>query len=111
MKLQIINADVLDGLAQLPDESVDCCITSPPYWGLRDYGTAEWEGGDSNCDHVADASKKFGNEEFNENRPSREETKKAGYYKEVCPKCGAKLGMPDYKCEKCNVKLKLKMQF
>jgi hypothetical protein len=27
------------------------------------------------------------------------------------PKCGAKLGMPDYKCEKCNVKLKLKMQF
>ena len=28
-----------------------------------------------------------------------------------CPKCGAKLGMPDYKCEKCNVKLKLKMQF
>lgn len=28
-----------------------------------------------------------------------------------CPKCGTKLGMPDYKCEKCNVKLKLKMQF
>lgn len=28
-----------------------------------------------------------------------------------CPKCGAKLEMPDYKCEKCNVKLKLKMQF
>lgn len=28
-----------------------------------------------------------------------------------CPKCGAKLGMPDYKCEKCNIKLKLKMQF
>ena len=38
LKLQIINADVLDGLAQLPNESVDCCITSPPYWGLRDYG-------------------------------------------------------------------------
>lgn len=28
-----------------------------------------------------------------------------------CPKCCKKLGMPDYKCEKCNVKLKLKMQF
>jgi len=28
-----------------------------------------------------------------------------------CPKCGAKLGMPDYKCDKCNVKLKLKMRF
>jgi DNA-directed RNA polymerase subunit RPC12/RpoP len=28
-----------------------------------------------------------------------------------CPKCGSKLGMPDYKCEKCSVKIKLKMQF
>jgi hypothetical protein len=36
---RIIVADVLDGLAQLPDGSVDCVVTSPPYWGLRDYGT------------------------------------------------------------------------
>lgn len=35
----IINADVLDGLAQLDDGSVQTCVTSPPYWGLRDYGT------------------------------------------------------------------------
>lgn len=28
------------------------CITSPPYFGLRDYGTARWEGGDPNCQHV-----------------------------------------------------------
>lgn len=35
---RIIVADVLAGLAQLPDESVHCCVTSPPYWGLRDYG-------------------------------------------------------------------------
>ena len=34
----IINADVLDGLAQLDDGSVQTCVTSPPYWGLRDYG-------------------------------------------------------------------------
>jgi len=27
-------------------------VTSPPYWGLRDYGTAEWEGGDPGCDHL-----------------------------------------------------------
>jgi DNA modification methylase len=38
-------------LKQLDDESVQCVITSPPYWGLRDYGTATWEGGDPNCDH------------------------------------------------------------
>lgn len=30
--------DALDVLRTLPDESVQCCITSPPYWGLRDYG-------------------------------------------------------------------------
>jgi DNA modification methylase len=36
--VRIINADVLDGLRSLPDESVHCCVTSPPYWGLRDYG-------------------------------------------------------------------------
>lgn len=39
MKVTLINADVLSGLAMLPDESVHCCVTSPPYWGLRDYGT------------------------------------------------------------------------
>lgn len=30
--------DSLELLRQLPDESIDCCITSPPYWALRDYG-------------------------------------------------------------------------
>jgi len=30
--------DVSEVLAQLPDESVHCVVTSPPYWGLRDYG-------------------------------------------------------------------------
>jgi DNA modification methylase len=38
MSVRVINADVMDGLAQLPDESVHCVVTSPPYWGLRDYG-------------------------------------------------------------------------
>lgn len=40
MTVRIINADVIDGLRQLPDESVHCVVTSPPYWGLRDYGVA-----------------------------------------------------------------------
>jgi DNA modification methylase len=38
MSVKIINADVLDGLKSLGDESVHCVVTSPPYWGLRDYG-------------------------------------------------------------------------
>lgn len=36
---KIINSDCLSGLKQLPDGSVNCCVTSPPYFGLRDYGT------------------------------------------------------------------------
>lgn len=32
--------DALQVLRTLPDESVDCCVTSPPYYGLRDYGEA-----------------------------------------------------------------------
>jgi len=35
---KIHNKDCLEGLKELPDESVDCCVTSPPYWALRDYG-------------------------------------------------------------------------
>ena len=35
---KLYNSDVFNGLNALPDESVHCCVTSPPYWGLRDYG-------------------------------------------------------------------------
>lgn len=38
MGVRIIRGDALTGLAGLPDESVHCVVTSPPYWGLRDYG-------------------------------------------------------------------------
>lgn len=34
----IIHNDCLDALKDMPSESVHCCVTSPPYYGLRDYG-------------------------------------------------------------------------
>ena len=34
----ILHGDVLDRLATMPAASVHCVVTSPPYWGLRDYG-------------------------------------------------------------------------
>lgn len=40
MTATIMIGDCRDMLAQLPDESVHCVVTSPPYWGLRDYGVA-----------------------------------------------------------------------
>lgn len=48
---RILVGDCLDVLRTLPEESVHCVVTSPPYWGLRDYGTATWEGGDPACAH------------------------------------------------------------
>lgn len=38
MSVRIIHGDCRDVLAALPADSFDCIVTSPPYWGLRDYG-------------------------------------------------------------------------
>ena len=48
----LLEGNVLDILPTLPEESVHCVVTSPPYWGLRDYGLPPvlW-GGDSTCHH------------------------------------------------------------
>lgn len=40
MSVRILQGDVRDMLRTLPADSVDCVVTSPPYWGLRDYGVA-----------------------------------------------------------------------
>src|SRR4029077_3504950 len=45
--------DCREVLLTMPAKSVHCCVTSPPYYGLRDYGTAKWDGGDPECDHSA----------------------------------------------------------
>jgi len=41
MSVRVINGDCRTVLADLPAASVNCCVTSPPYFGLRDYGIAE----------------------------------------------------------------------
>ena len=48
--------DVRAMLRELEPESVQTCVTSPPYWGLRDYGTASWDGGDEECGHQPKAA-------------------------------------------------------
>ena len=54
MKLNtVIHGNVLEVLRQIPSNSIDCIITSPPYWGLRKYpeeANVIW-GGDPNCEH------------------------------------------------------------
>ena len=82
---KIYQGDSLEVLRTFPDEIVDCVVTSPPYWGLRDYGTADWEGGDPECNHkpefIASKTATVGND-------VKDIGKK--YYKDNCLKCGAK---------------------
>jgi len=49
---KIYHNDALSGLKTLDSESIDCIVTSPPYWGLRNYSTESqiWDGIDG-CDH------------------------------------------------------------
>lgn len=52
---RIVVGDVRASLKRMPGEFVNTCVTSPPYFGLRNYGTASqaW-GGDTDCKHVWD---------------------------------------------------------
>ena len=43
--------DAREILPQLEVGVAQTCITSPPYFGLRDYGTADWQGGDPEHEH------------------------------------------------------------
>jgi len=91
-----VNARVLVGdnrerLAELDAGSVQCVVTSPPYWGLRDYGTATWIGGDESCDHKGKPFATKAN--INKNMTGGNDVKNQAdreFFKEFCGKCGAK---------------------
>lgn len=88
MEERIIQGDCLDALKTLPDCSVDMCVTSPPYYGLRDYGTGTWIGGDPNCPHKR-LSK--WSDKITTGHHQSELIGNVGdaIYKTVCPLCGA----------------------
>lgn len=85
----ILVGDCIEQLRKLPDESIDCCVTSPPYYGLRDYGTGKWIGGDPNCPHyrttkISDATATGHKAMMDSGHPVGD-----AIYKSVCPLCGA----------------------
>ena len=86
MNYEIKQGDCLEVLKTLPSESVNCCITSPPYWGLRDYGTGEWIGGDPNCSHKRDSKQ---SELTQTGHRNLEGAVGDGIYKDKCKRCGA----------------------
>jgi DNA modification methylase len=81
---EIFAGDALQVLRGMESESVHCCITSPPYWGLRDYGTAKWEGGAADCDH----KQVHGSQGKKGQRADRAHPGELPY-KGICGKCGA----------------------
>ena len=64
------------------------CLTSPPYFGLRDYGTAKWEGGDDSCEHSISMPTKW-NDPKRGTSVLRPETAHRGGSSTNCHKCGA----------------------
>ena len=68
------------------------CVTSPPYYGLRDYGTAKWEGGNADCDHSGAKVNPLKVGGFTGERLRKEngkENEKYLSYKHKCPDCNA----------------------
>ncbi|MCL6559379.1 MAG: site-specific DNA-methyltransferase [Firmicutes bacterium] len=56
----IINGDALAALKHLPEETVQTCVTSPPYWGLRDYGIPDQIGTEMDvCEYLDKLVKVF----------------------------------------------------
>ena len=95
----IHHGDALTVLRTLPDVSVNCCITSPPYYGLRDYGTAKWEGGDPACDHIdpqgpVNAPSASSTLTTNNGRGplpgDKYQSDRKAQYRDACRKCGAR---------------------
>lgn len=88
--------EALAELRKLPDRFAQTCVTSPPYWNLRDYGTGAWEGGDEACDHLAPAPGghlrsglgKYDNA-LNDDAIRRKIQQRQRQYRQECARCGA----------------------
>ena len=87
--ITFLQGNCLDKIQELDDNSIDCVVSSPPYFGLRDYGTAQWQGGNLNCSHAYGRNTRGGLTQFQKNNKGSfgDEAIKSG---EHCKLCGAK---------------------
>ena len=86
---RILHGNSAEMLKTIPDGTVDCCVTSPPYYGLRDYGTATWVGGDPGCPHYRTSKKSDKTATGHKNMMETGRAVGDAIYKTVCPICGA----------------------
>src|SRR5271157_1236739 len=85
--------DCMDGLKQLDDNCIDMCVTSPPYWGLRDYKGPSiiWDA-IPGCDHewVSYTKVWHGDRGESERKEVFDDTfQSEGTLSDFCTKCGA----------------------
>jgi DNA modification methylase len=90
----VIHGNALTVLGAMKPASIQTCITSPPYWGLRDYGTGMWTGGDRKCKHSQPRSVGKSTLGIAKGHGSHESAMRyAGEcvvpYRDLCRKCGA----------------------
>jgi DNA modification methylase len=91
---KILQGDCLSHLKTLPDNSIQMCVTSPPYYNLRDYGTAKWDGGNPECDHLRPVSLRRNSKGGFQNSDGTRGNQRNNIavqkqYERECKKCGA----------------------
>jgi len=103
MRNIILQGHILEELAKISDESIHCCVTSPPYFGLRDYGLEPqiWDEGDGcgheweDCRIVSNSGGGWNNPETRGNYPTmrlknpEKENKSMVSQGSFCKLCGA----------------------
>lgn len=89
MEFNLLCGDAIDQLRTLPEKSINTCVTSPPYYGLRDYGTAIWKGGDPECPHYRISKRSDLTSTGHAHMVDSGHPVGDAIYKTVCPLCGA----------------------
>ena len=86
MKIKLMNGNVLEMLRNIPDESVDCVVSSPPYYGLRDYSSVETISAkteqaviDLTDTKIREYEKKYAGYRFHHNDPQSNDEKKTWF--------------------------------
>lgn len=87
---RILIGSAIERLRALPDESVHCVISSPPYWGLRSYELTQWVGGDPDCDHKHETKhQQQGSTSMRQGRANVDAQRNENH-RGACSKCGAR---------------------
>ncbi len=91
-QFELITGDALEVLRNAADQQVRCCVTSPPYYGLREYPTARWEGGDPACGHkYSNAQRNSASDgTFSDARGEQKKAESARPMLQQCRWCGAR---------------------